>query len=96
MFTQVSNFIEDEPNEIVIHDEEDFQEVNSEGYFYEDIVNEDEGFVSEGPWIETPDEYSSVKPLNAEPETYFVQSGSHRATSANNSNYYDRKYYIYF
>ena len=74
--SQVSNFIEDEPNEIVIHDEEDFQEVNSEGYFYEDIVNEDEGFVSEGPWIETPDEYSSVKPLNAEPETYFVQSGS--------------------
>ena len=50
--------------------------MNSEGYFYEDIVNEDEGFVSEGPWIETPDEYSSVKPLNAEPETYFVQSGS--------------------
>ena len=59
----------------IINVDENIQEVNDEGYFYEDIINEDEGFVSEGPWIESPNEYSSVKPLNAEPETIYIQSG---------------------
>ena len=72
-----SNFVEDEPVEI-IHTDGETPEVNEEGYFYEDIVDEDEGFVSEGPWNETPDEYSSSKPLNEEPETYFINSGMGR------------------
>ena len=72
-----SNFVEDEPVEI-IHSDGETPEVNEEGYFYEDIVDEDEGFVSEGPWNGTPDEYSSNKPLNEEPETYFINSGMGR------------------
>ena len=59
----------------IINVDGNIQEVNDEGYFYEDIINEDEGFVSQGPWIESPNEYSSVKPLNAEPETIYIQSG---------------------
>ena len=74
--SKVSNFVEDEPVEI-IHDDGfgEEQEVNDEGYFYEDIVDEDEGFVSEGPWIETPNEYSSSKPHSEHPETFFVETG---------------------
>lgn len=55
---KVSNFVEEDVPVEIIHEE---PEANDEGYFYEDIP-EDEGFVSEGPWTSSPDEYSSVSP----------------------------------
>ena len=58
---KVSNFVEEDVPVQIIHEE---PETNDEGYFYEDIP-EDEGFVSEGPWTTSPDEYSSITPVTA-------------------------------
>ena len=58
---KVSNFVEEEDVPVEILSGE--PEVDDEGYFYEDIP-EDEGFVSEGPWTSPPDdEYSSITPV---------------------------------
>ena len=54
---KVSNFVDEDVPVEIIH-----EEANDEGYFYEDIP-EDEGFVSEEPWTSSPDEYSSHVPV---------------------------------
>ena len=69
---KVSNFVEEEDVPVeIIHEE---PETNHEGYFYEDIP-EDEGFVSEGPWTSSPDEYSSVSPVTGLHGTAVDNSG---------------------
>ena len=73
-FFKVSNFVEEEPVEIV-HVDDDIQEVNEDGYFYEDIPS------SQGPWSLNQDEYSSVKPLKVEPETFYVSPGEQTGKS---------------
>ena len=50
---------------------EDVPEVNEDGYFYEDIP------ASEQPWNLNQDEFSSIKPLKVEPDTFYVSSGEH-------------------
>ena len=64
---KVSNFVEEVPEEVI---SEDILEVNEDGYFYEDIPSEE-------PWILNQDEFSSIKPLKVEPETFYVSSGEH-------------------
>ena len=68
---KVSNFVEEDVPVEIIHEE---PETNDEGYFYEDIP-EDEGFVSEGPWTSSPDEYSSVSPVTGQHGTAGDNSG---------------------
>ena len=65
---KVSNFVVEDD---IIHGH---PEVNDEGYFYEDIP-EDEGFVSEGPWTSSPDEYSSHDPVTGHQDAAVDNSG---------------------
>ena len=68
---KVSNFVDEDVPVEIIHEE---PEANDEGYFYEDIP-EDEGFVSEGPWTSSPDEYSSPGPVTGHQDAGVVTSG---------------------
>ena len=65
---KVSNFVVEDD---IIHGH---PEVNDEGYFYEDIP-EDEGFVSEGPWTSS-DDYSSISPVSGHQDTVVEDSGT--------------------
>ena len=68
---KVSNFVDDDVPVEIIQEE---PEANDEGYFYEDIP-EDEGFVSEGPWTSSPDEYSSHDPVTGHQDAAVDNSG---------------------